>query len=33
MKIAEAKTLSEGTRSELAYNLDLGFNTQKAYSR
>lgn len=32
MKIAEAKTLSEGTWSELAYNLDLGFNMSDARS-
>lgn len=32
MKIAEEKTLSEGTRSELAYNLDLGFNMTDARS-
>ena len=32
MKICEAKTLSEKTRSELAYNLDLGFNMTDASS-
>jgi uncharacterized membrane protein len=32
MKMTEAKTLSEKTRSELAYNLDLGFNMTGAPS-
>jgi hypothetical protein len=32
MKISEAKTLSDKTRSELAYNLDLGFNLTDASS-